>query len=560
MYTIIQCLHTENLLGSNKTMVKIFNILLLFVSTTMVVSCMRVVETKFDEDNLFHAVSDNSKSTVELSKAIPSKEYNNGVIADFNTGVKNNWWGSDRIVLSGKKDALVINASSVGLAYDRFGYRFHTFCDFSENNILRVRARSEGNSIPVLRIDLKDAYGNTTNHIDTKTRILICDDYVDYFFKFESKFEQGWPTRTAVDKKRISELELFINPGGPGYTGTIYIDEITVIDEKKINSNAENTCIVNVQNNSKIDMKYWWVNDAKYSLKYSDEDSAIVVISRGTGAHYESFGRGFSSANFSENSVLKVRIKAEGETAPDFRLDMVDADGNATNGEAIIKTIPNDNKYRDYFFDFKDKFYQGWPQTKKVDEKNIKELMLFINPGSSNYIGKIFISDIEVVTNFIRSYDTKKSLVQLDKNINIVQSNKLDLWWVGEGGTIKVQDSYIEIIAEHTTPQETMIGSGFDTKDLSIRNQFKLVVKSSHTDFEVKLFDDKGNSTEKVSPLTVQKLDNGFSEYYFSFTEALKKINLYKVGGITIYYGSETSNSNDTSTILREAVFFDSTK
>ena len=486
------------------------NILMVIVSVFAILSCIRFTETKVEEDNLFQSVSDNTFTAIEgSSKSIAIENYNNGVIADFNNGVKNNWWGSDKIVLSSKNDALVINISDAGLSYDRFGHRFNTFCDFSAFTTIRVRARSEGKSIPVLRIDLKDANGFSTNHVDTKTRILICDTYVDYFFKFDGKFEQGWPTRNIVDKKRISELELFINPGGPEYSGTIFIDDITIVKKDEMAPMLEKTCTIQLQNNAKVDMKYWWVNNNKYTLSYDEENAGIEINSRGAGVHYESFGRGFVSTSFTKNSVLKLKIKAEGVSSPDFRLDLVDADGIATNGVAIIKTIPNDNQYRDYYFDYKDKFYQGWPQTKRVDEKSITELMFFINPGGIGYYGNVTISEIELVNDFVRKSENTNATLYTNENMSLLNFENFDLWWTGKGAKINNQINGLEIKIDSTTMQEVVLGSGFDSKNLSFVNQLKVLVKSTNHDFKISLFDEKGNVTDKVIPFKSISREDG---------------------------------------------------
>ena len=158
----------------------------------------------------------------EPEKGVPALEFNKGVIDDF-SGELYSWWGSDGITLSRKADTFKIAINNVGSMYVPFGREISSL-DFTKNNAIRVRMRTEGKISPTIRIDIKDNLGRTTNSSAVQSKVAVGQDYKDFYFNYKDKWKQGWPDNQVVDPTLVSAIMIFVNPGMSDWTGTVYID------------------------------------------------------------------------------------------------------------------------------------------------------------------------------------------------------------------------------------------------------------------------------------------------------------------------------------------------
>jgi hypothetical protein len=160
-------------------------------------------------------------STSKLSKAV--------LVDNFSSGEINNWWaGSDKVNLTKMKQMLKVDLNAAGAGFETFGRDFKAI-DFSKTPVLKIRMKAIGGKPGILRVDIKDFEGNTTNANPVTTAFHDTTDFVDYYFDFTGKFEQAMPTVQIVNKLKIEEILLFVNPGEEPYSGTILIDEIKAI-------------------------------------------------------------------------------------------------------------------------------------------------------------------------------------------------------------------------------------------------------------------------------------------------------------------------------------------
>lgn len=161
------------------------------------------------------------------------------VIDDFTTEIYSWWTGSEgKYVLSrtDNEDLLVkitdAGNKSVSNGFQCFGRQFDAV-DFSKNPVLKLKMKATGGT-PAVRIDLKDANGMVTNAASI-VNTVSSGDYKEYYYDFSGKWNQSWPDKQTVDPVEIVELLIFVNPGGPSFTGTLNIDDVAAVTvaEKK---------------------------------------------------------------------------------------------------------------------------------------------------------------------------------------------------------------------------------------------------------------------------------------------------------------------------------------
>jgi hypothetical protein len=170
---------------------------------------------------------------------VNSVEKTNGVLIDDFTTEIWSWWtgGEGKYVLERTDDEMLKvkitdagNPQGQGNGYHCFGRQFDGV-DFSKTPVLKLKMKAEGGT-PKVRIDVKDSEGMVTNAKSvTKT---VTDKFVEYYYDFTGKFEQAWPDKQTVDPSEIVELLIFVNPGGPSFTGTLYIDDVSAVTVSEV--------------------------------------------------------------------------------------------------------------------------------------------------------------------------------------------------------------------------------------------------------------------------------------------------------------------------------------
>ena len=131
---------------------------------------------------------------------------------------------------------------------------------------------------------------------------------------------------------------------------------------------------------------------------YSYNRNMLIDCNEAGGDSYPSINIKLPKSNFSQGSVFKVRMKAEGSTNPAaVRLDFVDDKGIVANASAMTKWVAITDTFVDYTFDYTHAWSQGWPEAADVDVKNVEGIQLFVNPGmKETWTGRLVIDEVRV--------------------------------------------------------------------------------------------------------------------------------------------------------------------
>ncbi|GAL87014.1 hypothetical protein MYP_4244 [Sporocytophaga myxococcoides] len=322
---------------------------------------------------------------------VPVLKFNKGVVEGFSNEIYSWWVANDQLALAKKGDTLKIQMKNVGPKWECFGSAI-TMLDFTEASVLKLRMRSEGATAPNVSIRFRDANGYMADMIPNN-KVPKNEPYQDFYYNFTGKWKQAWPESKDVDPKIINEVLFFINGGGSPYTGTLYIDEIKAIPLSELPA-AGPAAVGGIIDDFSEPIDSWWAAD-KINLMTEGEELAITATGAGPG--YECFGRAFSIKDFNKADIVRVKAKAIGDSEPILRGDVKDSEGRVTNSSVIAHKIAL-NEYRDYFYDYKGKFSQVYPDNQTVNPAEIKDILFFINPGGPAFEGKIYVDEIEVIT------------------------------------------------------------------------------------------------------------------------------------------------------------------
>ena len=183
------------------------------------------VETTIPNDGVVNSAA------INIAKSAPAVN-----IDDFSGGIYS-WWSSsnDKISLSKDNNMLKISLEKVGPAFETFGRGFKSI-DFNKTPIVKVRLKSAADMPGNLRVDLKDIDGFVTNAKPVVMKFESNSDFVDYYYDFTGKFEQGFPNMKNLDPSQIIEMVFLVNPGGSAYTGTLYFSDIKAISVEEFNN------------------------------------------------------------------------------------------------------------------------------------------------------------------------------------------------------------------------------------------------------------------------------------------------------------------------------------
>jgi hypothetical protein len=165
------------------------------------------------------------------------------VIDDFEKPGIWSWWKSPAYTVEQVDGALKVSITKAGdkavdNGYNTFG-RDHAAepLDFTKLNVVKVKFKLEGAEGTTLRLDLKDIDDNVSNANSIVKRIAPSATWQEVYFVFTAdKFKQAWPSAGNVDPEEIKEFLFFVNAGNYAkpYTGTLLIDEISLISADKI--------------------------------------------------------------------------------------------------------------------------------------------------------------------------------------------------------------------------------------------------------------------------------------------------------------------------------------
>jgi len=142
----------------------------------------------------------------------------------------------------------------------------------------------------------------------------------------------------------------------------------------------------------------WWASNEKINLETKNE--ALIIDCQGAGPGYETFGRAIDELDFTKAQILRVKARAEGGGGePLLRIDFKDKNGHITNAVPLIMKIQESAEYKNYYYNYDGHYAQTYPDNQTVDPSGMKDILGFINPGGTPYVGKIYIEEMEVIDN-----------------------------------------------------------------------------------------------------------------------------------------------------------------
>lgn len=463
---------------------------------------------------------------------IPGTKFQGGDLMDGPV-----WWtGAGDLSLANKGGIYEITANGIGPKYTPFGQTLPGLDmrgdDKTGKLCVKISARSEGEDFPSIALQFDDFAGFQTNAKRPTKRIHKGDEFMDYYFMLnDDVWMQSWPADHAVNACLLSKIMLFINPGGPAYTGKVFIKEIKIIPQ----SEAGEEVIVKLpkgRDGGLIDdfsgpIDKWWAN----GYKISKEDGVLKLAAENVGPKYEAFGRGFASINGLHANKLRVRARIDGEVPPELRIDLKDPDGYTTNARpATMRILPTPNgEFRDYTFRFKDRWLQTYPDMHDVDGERIVEFVCFINGGKAPFTGNLYIDEIEFINTGIPEGEEEEKVEEAapkkdSKPLNDDLDGNIYSWWHSGKISLAQNDGALEVSAIHVGSENDNFGRAFQAVDFTTYPVLKVRLKAQHNcDIRVDLKDIDEHVTNS-SPVTVSvKGGKDYQDYYFNFKGKFKQ-------------------------------------
>ncbi len=267
----------------------------------------------------------------------------------------------------------------------------------------------------------------------------------------------------------------------------------------------------------KGDIYSWWNAD---QITLSKTGDTLMVTLKDIGASYTPFGKQITPVDFTDSEAIKIRMRASGETAPFIRIDMKDVSGMVANASAPMVRLAKNGPYEDYYFSFKDKWKQAYPDAQKVDPTLISEMMFFVNPGMKGFTGTIYIDEIKAISE--KDIPKKESLPG-----GVIDSfeDEPTAWWTGSGKLAleKVPGKEIvKIISNGAGPSYETFGRAFAAIDFAKSPIVKIRAKSNPSEhgalpkFRMAMKDSEGYVANEFSIInTIDSTE--FKDYYYDF-------------------------------------------
>jgi len=158
------------------------------------------------------------------------------ILEDFNTGknLNKNWWiGSPATYSSSIEDGVLKMKCSDVKEYQAFGKTFWEGepLDINKTPYLKLRVKMQGDKKVKLRVNIRDQFDATNNKNSPFKYLYESKEFQDIYIDVSSSTQQEWPSAMDLKLNKIREVIFFVNPEGPAFTGTIYIDEVTLVNQ-----------------------------------------------------------------------------------------------------------------------------------------------------------------------------------------------------------------------------------------------------------------------------------------------------------------------------------------
>ena len=148
-----------------------------------------------------------------------------GIGDNFNSNVLScKWVPNANYALTNINSELKIVGANAGASYTNFKLNFSPI-NISTNPVITVQIKTT--TALTIRMDLIDVNGSSTNATAISNNITNSGTYATFTFNYSGKFNQANPMAT-VDATKINQLAIFFNPGGAGYNGTVYFDNLQI--------------------------------------------------------------------------------------------------------------------------------------------------------------------------------------------------------------------------------------------------------------------------------------------------------------------------------------------
>ena len=319
------------------------------------------------------------------------------------------WSASPGYALAEGAGGVLLQAEGVGPAYGSAVYVVPE-TDFSQTPVLHVRLQiPEGEAPPRVRADLVDADGHGTNAFPVEVTPADGGAQVDLVFNFEGRFRSAWPEAAPVDPERIAAVALFLNHGGPAYTGSVLVERlarsasetvpVTVAEPGTDLFAADATGAVLIDDFEDGRLNFDSPEIGTHSIGVSaglaaaERDGKLIIESQGAGANFENVAFFFEPVDLASTPVVHVRARLGAGSDPvQFRPDFVDLDGYGTSADPVVVTVESE-EWRDFVLDYTGRFTSVYPDPRPVKGDQIGGVILFLNAGEG-YTGTLEIERI----------------------------------------------------------------------------------------------------------------------------------------------------------------------
>lgn len=264
----------------------------------------------------------------------------------------------------------------------------------------------------------------------------------------------------------------------------------------------------------------WWGADG---ITLSRKADTFKVVIKNVGSMYVPFGREITGLDFTKNNAVRVRMRAEGKTAPTVRLDLKDNLGRTTNASATQTKVPLDQPFQDFYFSYKDKWKQAWPDAQIVDPSLVSTVMFFVNPGMSDWTGTLYIDEIVAID--VESIPKKEG--GAGGVIDNFEDDPSTSWWTGSSkiSLEKVQDKDIcKISSEGAGANYETFGRSFDQIDFTKAPIIRLLARaenaagSDNPKIRFAIKDKEGFVANEFNMSESIESGGEFKNYFFNFT------------------------------------------
>ena len=337
-------------------------------------------------------------------------------IDEFDNGVEEHTFANTGLSSEEANGEWTITGDGTSGAFEIFGYSpFNEagekiVLDITENNKIYVRAKAS-NIGTQLRMDVVDAAGFATTQAGISKTLL--NDYEVFEFDFTDAYIDGGFGGTAceagpcpVDGSMMAQLSFYINPGQPGFAGTVVIDFISIGSAPSVGPMSDV-----YQDQFDGDSTINFLGSTSPGLVNIVEDSQWKIIGDGTNGMWDPVTYLIHNAttleetdidlSAGENKIyLRMRSTVPGTS---FRLDIQDRNDFVTTAGSITKVLTGEWQTYEYNFagSYQDLAFGGTGCEEgpcNVDPSTIYNLIMFVNPGVEGFAGEVHVDYISVGT------------------------------------------------------------------------------------------------------------------------------------------------------------------